>query len=66
MSEIIKKVRKRDGSIVDFDKERITNAIFAAAVEVGGSDRRTAERLSDEVVKILEERFSLHFHPFSP
>ncbi len=58
MSEIIKKVRKRDGSVVDFDKERITNAIFAAAVEVGGKDRRTAERLSDEVVKILEERYA--------
>jgi anaerobic ribonucleoside-triphosphate reductase len=58
MSEIIKKVRKRDGSVVDFDKERITDAIFAAAVEVGGRDRRTAERLSDEVVKILEERYA--------
>lgn len=58
MSEIIKKVRKRDGTVVDFDKERITNAIFAAAVEVGGRDRRTAERLADEVVKILEERYA--------
>jgi anaerobic ribonucleoside-triphosphate reductase len=58
MSGIIKKVRKRDGSVVDFDKERITDAIFAAAVEVGGKDRRTAERLSDEVMKILEERYA--------
>jgi len=58
MSEIIKKVKKRDGTIVDFDKERITNAIFAAAREVGGRDRRTAERLTDEVVKVLEERFA--------
>ncbi len=57
MSEIIKKVRKRDGRIVDFDQERITKAIFAAAVEVGGRDRRTAERLSDEVVKILEQEY---------
>jgi len=58
MSEIIKKVRKRDGTIVDFDKERITNAIFAAAKEVGGRDRRTAERLADEVVRVLEERYA--------
>ena len=57
MKSIIKKVRKRDGALVDFDKERITNAIFKAAVEVGGRDRRIAERLSDEVVKILEEKF---------
>ena len=55
MSEIIK-VRKRDGRIVDFDQERITNAIFAAATAVGGRDRRIAERLSREVTRILEER----------
>ena len=58
MSEIIKKVRKRDGRIVDFDQERVTNAIFAAAVEVGGRDRRIAEMLSNEVVKILEEKYA--------
>ena len=58
MSEIIKKVRKRDGRIADFDQERIINAIFAAAVEVGGRDRRIAERLSNEVLKILEEKYA--------
>ncbi len=57
MSEIIKKVRKRDGRVVDFDREQITNAIFSAAVEVGGRDRRTAERLSGEVIKILDEKY---------
>ncbi len=50
-------VRKRDGRIVPFDKSRITNAIFKAAQAVGGRDRRTAERLADEVTKILAERF---------
>jgi len=58
MSGTIKKVKKRDGRIVDFDQERITNAIFAAAREVGGRDRRIAERLSNEVVKILEEKYA--------
>jgi len=58
MSKIIKKVRKRDGRIADFDQARITNAIFAAAVEVGGRNREIAERLSDEVVKILEEKYA--------
>ena len=53
----IKKVRKRDGRIVDFDKSRITNAIFAAAQAVGGKDRKLAERLADKVVKELEKRF---------
>ncbi len=54
----IKKVRKRNGSVVDFDQERITNAIFGAVVEVGGRDRKTAEKLSNEVVRILEERYA--------
>ena len=56
MSEI-KKVRKRNGNVVDFGQERITNAIFSAAVEVGGRDRKTAEKLSNEVVRILEEKY---------
>ncbi|MEM2907657.1 MAG: ribonucleoside triphosphate reductase [Candidatus Hadarchaeales archaeon] len=55
---MIKKVRKRDGSLVDFDKDRITNTIFRAAQAVGGKDRRIAERLADEVTRILEQRFA--------
>jgi len=58
MSEVIRKVQKRDGTIVDFDKDRITNAIFKAALAVGGKDRKTAERLSDEVVKVLEQKYA--------
>jgi ribonucleoside-triphosphate reductase len=53
---LIAEVRKRDGSIVPFDKERIVNAIFKAAQSVGGKDRKIAERLADEVVEILEEK----------
>jgi uridine kinase len=51
----IKKVCKRNGAIVDFTPERITNAIYRAAVSVGGRDRETAEKLSDQVVAILEK-----------
>ena len=53
---MIAEVRKRDGSVVPFDKERIVNAIFKAAQSVGGKDRKIAERLADEVVEILEEK----------
>jgi ribonucleoside-diphosphate reductase alpha chain len=53
----VKKVRKRDGTIVDFDKEKIVNAIFKAAQAVGGSDRNEAERVADLVVKYLNELF---------
>ncbi len=46
---------KRTGAIVPFRKERITNAIYRAAVAVGGRDRATAEQLADRVVEILEQ-----------
>ncbi|MBS7649897.1 MAG: vitamin B12-dependent ribonucleotide reductase [Candidatus Bathyarchaeia archaeon] len=51
------KIRKRDGRIVDFDKEKITAAIFKAAESVGGRDRDLAKQLSDKVVEILSRRF---------
>ena len=41
--------------MVPFKKERITNAIYRAAVAVGGRDRSIAERLADQVVAMLEE-----------
>ncbi|MFN2304025.1 MAG: ATP cone domain-containing protein [Anaerolineales bacterium] len=52
----IKSVVKRDGSIVDFTPQRITNAIYRAAVAVGGRDKRTAEKLTEKVVKFLEKQ----------
>lgn len=51
----IKQVIKRTGAVVPFKKERITNAIYRAAVAVGGRDRSIAEGLADQVVEILEE-----------
>ena len=53
----IKLVTKRDGRVVPFTQERITNAIYRAAVAVGGRDKQTAERLSDQVVSLLEAKF---------
>ena len=50
----IKSVVKRSGAVVPFTPERITNAIYRAAVEVGGRDRDLARRLSKQVVDILE------------
>jgi uridine kinase len=48
-------VIKRSGAIVPFNQDRITNAIYRAAVAVGGRDRQTAERLAEQVVGYLEE-----------
>jgi uridine kinase len=48
-------VVKRSGAVVPFNKERISNAIFRAAVAVGGRDRERASLLADEVVTYLAD-----------
>ncbi len=53
----ITKIKKRNGNVAPFNQEKITKAIFNAAKSVGGKDRATAEKLSDEVVNILNERY---------
>lgn len=51
-------VVKRSGAIVPFNKDRITNAIYRAAVAVGGRDRQRASQLADQVVALLEKQAS--------
>ncbi len=51
----IKKIRKRDGRIVDFYPNKITRAIWKAAQAVGGKDYERAKELSRQVVEILEK-----------
>jgi uridine kinase len=53
---MIERIVKRDGSVVPFRREKITHAIFSAAVAVGGHDRSIAERVTDDVVSRLEAR----------
>jgi len=53
----ITKVRKRDGSVVKFDKNKIVDAIFKAAQSVGGKDRKRSEWLTGEIEKMLVKRF---------
>jgi len=53
---LIEKIRKRDGRIVKFDKKKIVEAIWKAAQEVGGKDKKRAEELADQVVQLLEKR----------
>jgi ribonucleoside-triphosphate reductase len=52
------KVKKRDGRIVEFDKERVITSIFKAADSVGGDDRERAEKVADEAVKRLNDKYS--------
>lgn len=56
-------VIKRDGSVVPFTPERITNAIYRAAVAVDGRDKQRAENLSAQVVALLEETVSEGEYP---
>ncbi len=54
---MVTKIRKRSGEIVDFYQEKITRAIFKAAHACGGEDYSKAEKLSDEVMKIVEAKY---------
>jgi len=60
MSEKIQSSRfthviKRNGAHVPFTPQRITNAIYRAAVAVEGRDRETAEKLTNQVIQYLEK-----------
>ncbi|MCX8178796.1 MAG: adenosylcobalamin-dependent ribonucleoside-diphosphate reductase [Candidatus Aenigmarchaeota archaeon] len=52
----ISKVKKRDGRIVDFDKEKISNAIWKAVKAVGGKDKKNVYVLTDKVVDLLKQQ----------
>jgi uridine kinase len=54
MGRRIQSIVKRTGAVVPFKRERITHAIYRAAVAVGGRDRSIAERLTDQVIDTLE------------
>ncbi|XES76697.1 MAG: adenosylcobalamin-dependent ribonucleoside-diphosphate reductase [Candidatus Bathyarchaeia archaeon] len=52
------KILKRDGRIVDFDADRIKNALYKAflAVELGEGNK--AQKITHEVVKLISERYT--------
>jgi len=47
-------IRKRDGRIVPFNLDKITEAVFKAARAVGGSNKEIAEGISKSVLGILD------------
>ncbi|MDK2587533.1 anaerobic ribonucleoside triphosphate reductase [Romboutsia sedimentorum] len=56
-------VKKRDGRIIPFNEDRITRAIFLAASNVAEKehkvpDYKLSEQLTQEVVKLLNHKFS--------
>jgi ribonucleoside-triphosphate reductase len=57
------KIRKRDGSIVPFQQDKISDAIWKAAKAVGGQDKFRAEYLGALVTKNINEKFGEHGIP---
>ena len=57
-AQSVKYVKKRDGRVVKFDDGKIEEAIFRAAVAVGGHDRERAKELAENVVKEANRQFS--------
>jgi ribonucleoside-diphosphate reductase alpha chain len=57
-------VKKRDGRITNFNKEKITNAIYKALIANGNPDRKIAEDLTSGVLtKLIEQGFSVGSPP---
>ena len=57
MENKIAKIKKRNGELVDFDREKITAAIFKAITASGQGDGKKSKKVSDKVVEILNRRF---------
>ena len=56
-SRVITRIKKRDGEIVDFTQDKITNAIFKAMKSQGIDDYSQAKTVSDIVTFVLEDKF---------
>jgi len=54
---MVSKIRKRDGSVVPFQKDKITEAIWKAVKSVGGTDKKRAEEITEIIVKYIESKF---------
>ena len=54
---MVVKIRKRNGKVVLFDKDKITEAIWKAAKAVGGTDKEKSEHLSGMIVDELNKKY---------
>ncbi len=54
--KLFRSIRKRDGRIVEFNRDKIAAAIFKAAKAVGGEDRQLADELGEIVVQYLSKK----------
>jgi len=56
-SRVITRIKKRDGEVVDFTQDKITNAVFKALKSQGIDDYAQAKTVSDIVTFVLEDKF---------
>jgi len=54
---MIQTIKKREGQLVEFDKKKITEAIFAAMQVAGEKNKTISEKVTDQVIIKLEKRF---------
>ena len=57
---MINKIVKRDGRSVDFDLDKIAQAIYKAAQAIGGNDYTAANELAAKVCEYLEAEQSVN------
>jgi ribonucleoside-triphosphate reductase len=57
MPQLITKIRKRSGKIVDFKKDKIIKAIDSAARSVGTNDKSLVNEISKEIFSKLNNKF---------
>ncbi len=53
----VSRIKKRDGDVVDFVQDKITNAVFNAMKTHGQEDKRVAQSISDIVSFMTEDKF---------
>jgi len=54
---MINTIKKREGQLVEFDKKKITEAIFSAMVTAGEENKTVSEKITDQVIIKLDKRF---------
>ena len=59
----LQQIRKRDGSLEQFQAQKIHQAIQKAFISVKGKNAKKARKLSDQVVAQLEKHFSAKITP---
>lgn len=57
MQRAVSRIKKRDGTVVDFVQDKITNAIRKAMESNDVTDNRAAQSISDIVAFVLEDKF---------